>query len=265
MNLSDRISLWEQEAPYTGFSPSQPQPGLDPFPVDGAPGAIVVLPGGAYAYKAEHEGVPVARMLNAAGIAAFVLDYRVHPCHREAPLSDARRALRLVRSLGYEKVGILGFSAGGNLCCCAATLFEEGNPESPDPVERFSSRPDAFVSCYSVVSLGEYTHQVSRENLLGAEKDDPALIDRYSAHLQVTDRTPPAFLWHTCEDGSVPVQNSLLLAKALADHGVLFELHVYPRGHHGLGLAQENPPVSAWSADCCRFLTGLGFSGGWLR
>ncbi len=257
--MSEKIMLWPGEAPYTAFSPEQSQPSLAPFPAENARGAVVVCPGGGYSGKAPHEGAPIARMLNAQGIAAYVLDYRVYPCHREAPLSDAKRAIRLVRSLGYEKVAILGFSAGGNLCCSAATLYDAGNPESEDPIERLSSRPDAFIPCYAVASMGKYGHEGTRKNLLGEEWQNEALLRRFSAEENVTADTPPAFLWHTANDGVVPVQNSLNLAAALADHGVSFELHVYPDGQHGLGLAAEKPPVSDWTNGCCRWLLEMGF------
>lgn len=255
----NRIMLWQQAAPYSEYSPHQPQPSLEAFPAEGARGAIVVCPGGGYTHKAAHEGAPIARLLQGAGIAAYVLDYRVAPCHREAPLSDAKRAIRLLKHMGYKKVGILGFSAGGHLCCSAATLYDSGNPESNDPVERFSSRPDCFIPCYAVVSFGKYTHMGSRESLLGEEKDNPELIRRFSAELNVTRDTPPAFLWHTAQDGLVPAQNSLQLAMALRDNDVLFELHVYPLGHHGIGLGSENEVASQWGGQMCRFLQNLGF------
>ncbi len=255
----ERIMLWPGRAPYSAQSPDQPQPSLRAFSAPGARGAVVVCPGGAYIFKADHEGAPVARMLANQGIAAYLLDYRVAPCHRLAPWSDAGRAIRLVRSLGYEKVGILGFSAGGNLCCTAAVHWDLGDPAAEDPVERFSSRPDVFIPCYPVASFGEYTHLGSRQNLLGAEWENEEIARWYSAEEHVTKDTPPAFLWHTAEDEAVPVQNSLNLAKALADHGVLFEMHVYARGHHGLGLAGENVPVAAWGGDCCRYLLEMGF------
>ena len=105
----ETIKLWPGDAPYTQDSPEQRQPSLLPYPVDGAKGAVVICPGGGYCMKADHEGRDIAKMLNEAGVAAYVLDYRVKPCHYEAPLSDAKRAIRLVRSMGYEKVAILGF------------------------------------------------------------------------------------------------------------------------------------------------------------
>ena len=251
MDGQKTVCLWQNEAPYTKESPGQPQPSLAPFPVPGARGAVVVCPGGGYEMKADHEGAPIARMLNSQGIAAYVLDYRVKPCHRLAPWADAARAIRLVRSLG--------FSAGGNLCCCAATHFDLGDKNSPDPVERFSSRPDVFVPCYPVASFGKYTHLGSRQCLLGGEWEDEEIARWYSAEENVTDDTPPAFIWHTAEDGAVPPQNSLNLAKALSDHGILYELHIYPRGHHGIGLGAETGPAAGWGNALCRYLLEMGF------
>lgn len=253
------IPLWEGEAPFTDQCGSQAQPSVKAFPVEGARGAVVVCPGGGYAMKASHEGDPIARMLGAAGIAAYVLDYRVMPCPFEAPLADASRAIRLVRSMGYEKVGILGFSAGGHLTCSAATLYTPGDPSSDDPVERLSSRPDAFIPCYAVVSFASFRHQGSLQNLLGERAEDLQLIRRYSAELHVDGDTPPAFIWHTANDPVVPVENSLDLAGALAHASVPFELHVYPDGPHGLGLAGGKPPVDGWGAACQKFLLDLGF------
>lgn len=251
--------LWPGEAPYAFFSPGQAKPSLTAFPASGSRGAIVVCPGGGYVMKAEHEGAPVARMLQFAGISAYVLDYRVAPCHRLAPWTDAARAIRLTRSMGYEKVGILGFSAGGNLCCCAATHWDLGDEASADPVERLSSRPDVFVPCYPVASFGPYTHLGSRQSLLGDEWENEEIARWYSAEENVTKDTPPAFLWHTAEDDCVPVQNSLNLAKALADHGVSFEMHIYPRGHHGIGLGAEFGPAAGWGGALCRYLTEMGY------
>ena len=257
--MEDKIMLRPGEAPYTKECGNQEQPSLTAFPTSGARGAVVVCPGGAYCCKAPHEGAPIARMLNSQGVAAYVLDYRVKPCPHEAPLGDALRAIRVVRSLGYEKVAILGFSAGGNLCCSAATLYDGGDPQAADPIDRLSARPDAFIPCYAVASMGRYTHLGSRQNLLGADWENDALARRFSAEENVTEDTPPAFIWHTAEDQAVPVQNSLNLAAALADKHVSFELHVYPKGWHGLGLAPENALAASWGLSCCRWLLEMGF------
>ncbi len=261
LRQKDIIYLWEgSRAPYSDESPEQAQPSLTAYPVSESHGAVIVCPGGGYVKKAPHEGAPVAEKINEAGISAFVLDYRVAPCNYNAPLADAQRAIRLLRYIGYEKVGILGFSAGGHLACSAATLYDAGDDASTDPVERLSSRPDALVSCYSVVSFTSFRHQGSLENLLGAEhKNDLSLLRRFSAELHVTEDTPPCFLWHTAEDGGVPVENSLNLAAALAHAGVPFEMHIYPHGRHGLGLAPDHEDVRTWSEHMNTWLKGLGF------
>ena len=256
-----KIWLWpDAAAPYTEFSPEQEQPSVVEYAVPGSRGAVVVCPGGGYAMKADHEGAPIAEMLNKAGISAYVLDYRVAPCHREAPLSDASRAIRVVRSMGYEKVAILGFSAGGHLTCSAATLYTAGDPDAEDPVERLSSRPDAFVPCYAVVSFGTFTHGGSRQNLLGEEYMNVELVRRFSAELNVTIDTPPAFIWHTMDDNAVPVENSINLASALAHAHVPFEMHIYPHGPHGMGLAENAEDVRTWTDHVQGWLTRLGFA-----
>ena len=250
------IKLWPGDAPYTAQSPDQPQPTLAAFPVEGARTAVVVCPGGAYIEKADYEGNPIAEMLNAGGIAGYVLDYRVHPCHHLAPLTDALRAIRVVRAMGYANVGILGFSAGGNLCCNAATHWDAGDPDAEDPMERLSSRPDFFVPCYPVVSFTKYPHYGSYMNLVG-DGDRHDLERFFSAELNVTADTPPAFIWHTANDELVPVENSLLLAGALSRWGVPFEMHIYPDGPHGMGLAEDRPVPAQWMRDCIAFIHNM--------
>ena len=252
------INLWpEGEAPY--FQEGNCAPSIEAYPVEGAKGAVVICPGGAYRIKASHEGRQIARMLNDAGIAAYVLDYRVKPCHYEAPLSDVKRAIRTVRAMGYEKVGVMGFSAGGHLTCSAATLYDAGDASAADPIERISSRPDAFIPCYPVASFVSFRHQGSLELLLGEHKTDYSLLKRFSAELNITGDTPPAFIWHTVTDAAVPVENSVNLASALAHAGIKFELHIFPEGPHGLGLAGGNPVIGKWSEMCQRWLIGQGF------
>lgn len=251
--MRDVIDLWPERAPYSEQSPGQAQPSLTAYPADGAPAAVVVCPGGGYAMKADHEGGPVAEMLNRGGIAAYVLDYRVHPCHYLAPLADAARAIRTVRAMGYRHVGILGFSAGGNLCCNAAVHWDAGRPDADDPVERLSGRPDFFVACYPVVSFTCYPHYDSFLKLVG-EPDRHELERYFSAELNVDRNTPPAFIWHTADDETVPVQNSLMLAEALSRCGVPYELHIYPSGPHGLGLAEDYPEVRVWADQCVAFI-----------
>ena len=253
------IFLWPGIAPDTELCGDQAQPSLEPFVVEGSKGAVIVCPGGAYVNKAAHEGVPIAEMLNEAGISAFVLDYRVKPFRIETAVGDAHRAIRMVRSMGYEKVGILGFSAGGHLAGSAATLYDSGNPDAEDPIERLSSRPDAFVSCYGATSFRLFQKSWTPQ-VLGKERmSNQADINRYTAELNITKDTPPAFIWHTADDPVVPVEVALVLAEALSAKGVLFELHVYPHGAHGLGLAKDDPVVGRWTGQVQRWLRGLGF------
>lgn len=244
--------LWERDIPFQ--CPGDTFiPAMTGYHVQDCKKAVLVCPGGGYRYKAEHEGAPVARVLNAAGISAFVLDYRVAPCHCKAPMNDALRAIRLLRSAGYEKVAVLGFSAGGHVACCAAVHYRDAYLDGNDPVDRFDSRPDGLISCYSVISMTEYAHPGSVQQLLGEACGDRKLEEYFSAQLHVTGDTPPAFIWYTSADGSVPVENSLMLAEAYAENGVPFELHVFPGGHHGMGLAADDPVISAWAGLCVKF------------
>ncbi|MBI5834419.1 MAG: alpha/beta hydrolase, partial [Armatimonadetes bacterium] len=182
-------------------------------------------------------------------------------------LLDAQRALRWTRCHGPEfgvqpdKVGILGFSAGGHLASTTATHFDAGRADAEDPVERVSCRPDAVILCYAVVTFVERLHQGSMLNLLGTEEPLPELRAKLSAELCVNADTMPHFLWHTAEDGAVPLANSLRLADALSTHGVPVELHVFPYGQHGLGLAPDWPDVSQWTTLCAGWLGRLGFAG----
>lgn len=253
------IFLWPGIAPDTELCGDQAQPSLEPFEIEGSRGAVIVCPGGAYINKAAHEGAPIAQMINEAGISAFVLDYRVKPFRIETAVGDAKRAIRLVRSMGYEKVAILGFSAGGHLAGSAATLYDAGDPSSEDPVERISSRPDAFVSCYGATSFRLFQKSWTIE-VLGKERmSNQADINRYTAELNVTPDTPPAFIWHTADDPVVPVEVALVLAEALSAKGVLCEMHVYPHGRHGLGLAKDDPTVGQWTEQVKIWLADMGF------
>ena len=261
MNEMNRIPLWEKGcAPYVKECAGQEEPSLEPYIAEGSRGAVIVCPGGGYRIKAEHEGAPVAEMIRKNGVSAFVLDYRVAPCPHDAPLGDALRAVRVVRAMGYEKVAILGFSAGGHLACSASTLYTPGNPDADDPLERLSSRPDGLISCYSVVSFMNHPHVGSRMKLLGERFADLDLARRYSAELHVTKDTPPAFIWHTMQDEKVPVENSLNLAAAYSRAGVSCELHVFPEGIHGLGLAQEIPGTAQWATLLGAWLDKQGYT-----
>lgn len=252
------IQLWPQGAPMFDASIDQKQPSMTWFPVENSKGAVIVCPGGGYAIKASHEGAPIARMLNQAGISAFVLDYRVSPYVMPAPVLDVNRAVKVARSLGYEKVGVLGFSAGGHLTAMAGTMYDKGKPDDPDPVEHYSARPDAFIPCYAVISMAEFTHYGSRMNIMGKDVDNWPALRNMSGELRVTPDTPPCFMWHTASDGSVPVENSLNMAAACVKNGVPVELHIFPEGPHGMGLA-GGTHAGQWGELCQKWLLDLGF------
>ncbi|MBI4909806.1 MAG: alpha/beta hydrolase [Acidobacteria bacterium] len=218
--------------------------------------AVVVCPGGGYRNLAtDHEGKQIAEWLNARGVSAFLLKYRLGPrYHHPSMMNDVHRAVRMVRSQAPElgvkpdRIGVWGFSAGGHLASTAATHFEEGRADAADPTDRVSTRPDFAILSYPVISFTtEYVHKGSRDNLLGPNPD-AKLVESLSNELQVTARTPPTFLFHTTEDKGVPPQNSILFYLALRKVGVSAEMHIYEKGPHGVGLAQKDPVLSTWPA-----------------
>ncbi|SEC55587.1 Acetyl esterase/lipase [Paenibacillus sp. GP183] len=260
------VSLWTHEEMNTIGQANQGCPSMTLYPVSsGKPAPVVVVcPGGGYRERASHEGEPIARWLNGIGIAAVVLDYRVAPYKHPVPLGDAQRAIRKVRlhaeEWGFDanRVGILGFSAGGHLASSVGTHYDKGKEDSDDPIDRHSCRPDLMVLCYPVITLGSFTHSGSLLNLLG-ENPAPALLYMLSNETQITKDTPPTFLWHTADDPVVPVENSLMFASQLSLNKIPFELHVFESGAHGLGLAEGSPEVRAWSEVCGRWLKKQGF------
>ncbi|WP_245948061.1 alpha/beta hydrolase [Paenibacillus sambharensis] len=263
----EEIVLWPEGAPLAEGTGLEHEPALTVYPAQGKPSgaAVIVCPGGGYVYRAEHEGGPIAERLSEMGIAAFVLRYRVAPYRYPCAKLDVQRAIRTVRhrasALGVDpaRVGVLGFSAGGHVASTAGVHYDAGQSDAKDAVERLSSRPDLTMLCYPVITMQDnYTHQGSRESLLGTDPD-PELIELLSNERHVTPDTPPAFLWHTSDDGAVPVDNSLAFATALRRNGVLFDLHVYASGRHGMGLAEDSRHVSGWSAALESWLRTNGF------
>jgi acetyl esterase/lipase len=247
--------LYPKGAPGAVGSEEVDKPSLTTYLPGKANGtAVVVCPGGGYRNLAmDHEGKQIAEWLNKLGVTAFVLKYRLGPrYHHPAMLQDAQRALRMVRSqakqLGLmpDRIGIWGFSAGGHLASTASTHFDEGNANAEDPIERAGSRPDFAVLAYHVISFTTpYTHKGSKQNLLG-DAPDSKLVDHLSNELQVTNRTPPTFLFHTNEDTGVPAENSVLYYLALRKAGVPAEMHIYEPGRHGVGLAPTHAVLSSW-------------------
>ncbi|MBD0380025.1 alpha/beta hydrolase [Paenibacillus sedimenti] len=261
------IELWPGASTDSIGDENRGCPSLTLYPAagEGLSSAVIVCPGGGYRRRADHEGEPIAKWLNGLGISAFVLNYRVSPHQHPTPLQDAQRAIRTVRHHSQEwnidpnRVGILGFSAGGHLASTAGTLYEAGDMRSPDPIERQSSRPDLMVLCYPVITFGEFAHEGSKLLLLGETPDD-TLVSLLSTEKQVTADTPPTFLWHTADDAAVPVENSLLFAGALSRHKVPFELHVFESGRHGLGLAEDHPEAKIWPDLCAVWIKKQNFA-----
>ncbi|HSI08449.1 MAG: alpha/beta hydrolase [Rariglobus sp.] len=263
------LPLWTSAAPGALGEKPQDIPTLTaylPAPEKRNGATMLILPGGGYGGLAGHEGKGYADWFVAQGITCYVLQYRLgtHGYHHPIMLNDAARALRTVRAwarrdgLDPARVGIIGSSAGGHLASTLLTHFDAGQADAADLVERESSRPDLGILCYPVITLGEFTHQGSKHNLLGA--NPPADLVRFlSNELQVTKETPPCFIWHTVEDQAVPVENALLFASALRKAGVPFDLHIYEKGHHGLGLPMHNKIAPPWDADCLFWLKQRGF------
>lgn len=264
------IRLWAGAAPEAHGDAENDIPWMTPYlpAKDKATGtAIVVCPGGGYAHIAmEHEGKAVAEWLNGIGVAAFVLKYRHHGTGygHPAPLLDVQRALRVVRSRAEEfgikpdRIGVMGFSAGGHLACSSGTHFVPGVSSAEDPVDRVSSRPDFMVLVYPVITFTEsFMHRGSRNNLIG-EKPDEGLIVDLSNERQVTDKTPPTFLVHTDEDRGVPSENSISFYLALRKAKVPAEMHIFEKGPHGFGVGKPELAASKWPDLCETWMRARG-------
>jgi acetyl esterase/lipase len=228
---------------------------------------VVVAPGGSYTHLAmEKEGYAFARWLNERGVAAFVLTYRLGPkYHHPVELGDAQRAIRMVRAhaaewgVATDHVGMWGSSAGGHLAATAGTKFDGGKADASDPIEQQGSRPDFLILSYPVITLEEPdVHRLSLKNLLG-DTPDPKLVDLLSAETQVTKETPPAFLFTTTDDKTVPVMNSVMFYSALVKAGVPAEMHIFQHGAHGAGLAATNPDLSDWPNLLAKWMRARGY------
>lgn len=256
-----KIRLWEKEIPYYNEAWGD-EPFLTPFIAEGAKTCVIIAPGGGYEGRCQdREGEHVAEMYNQNGISAFVLNYRVSPYSNPAMLEDVLRAVRVARreakNFGYDedKIAMLGFSAGGHLASMALTHFDYGRTAG-DETDKISSRPDAGILCYPVITLGPLTHIGSRQHLLGEHWQEEAEADRFSSEKNVRDDTPPCFLFHTAADTCVPVQNTLMMANALIEKKIPVELHIFPFGGHGMGLGQgpDTLHAAAWAPLSVRYL-----------
>lgn len=256
----------DSNARFQGYL-TENHPEIDP---DRLHPAILLLPGGGYNHLSIRERIPVAQIFSAAGIQVFTLEYSVAPAEYPQALCEALTALGYIRAHAGEyhikpdNIAVGGFSAGGHLALCTAALWNDpeiqkklGNPGA-------AVQPNRLVLSYPVVSSGPHGHQQSFDCLLGSRKDDRALRDRLSMEKRVEEDFPPVFLWHTFADPTVPVQNSILLAMALADHRIPLEMHIYPDGDHGLSVGTymgnshmeygKNYMCSAWVQAAVNFL-----------
>lgn len=263
----ETLRLWQGDAPQATGTEPKDIPTVDLYRVDqpSPSPAIVVCPGGGYGHLAMgHEGKQIAEWLNENGITAIVLNYRHrgkgygHP----VPMLDAQRAIRMARNAAADwnispnRIGVMGFSAGGHLASTMATHFDSGDPAAADPVDKVSCRPDFAILCYGVLTMGtEITHKGSEKNLLG---DSPAaeLVESMSNDRQVTSETPPTFLFHTDQDRAVLPENSVAFYLALRKHQVPAEMHIFQKGVHGVGLASSIPGTNKWPQLCLDWLKG---------
>jgi len=260
------IPLWETGIP--NFQATEEQIVYLPTPRNATGQAVLICPGGGYRGLAyDWEGTDIARWLNAKGIAGIVLKYRLPTTEgslqHASPLLDAKRAMRIVRSnakkwnIHPHQIGVMGFSAGGHLAATLGTHFDYGQ-KNGDTTDAYSSRPDFMILVYPVISMStDYIHQGSKEALLGEDPSDE-LVRNFSNELQVSSTTPPTFLIHSGDDKAVPVENSLAFYKACLQKKVPAEMHIYPMGGHGFGLAIGKSYLQTWSDRLADWLKEIG-------
>lgn len=256
--------LWGKIIPYwdeTKISQGQPSseiPTITAYEAS-SKGAVIIFAGGGYGFRADHEGIGYAKWLQSIGVTSFVVDYRVAPYKHPAQISDAMRAVKYVRynakkyGIDTDKIAVMGSSAGGHLAASVSVHYDKDMYEPTDKIDKESCKPNATILCYPVIDMFEYRHDGSRQNLIG-ERALHADKELMSLYLHVTADTPQAFIWHTSTDQAVPVENSLLYAKALSKVQVPFELHIYPLAPHGQGLAKDIPHVAQWTSSLERWL-----------
>ncbi len=262
--------LWPGGAPGAKGEREGDKPSLTiylPSKENATGAAVVICPGGGYGHLSmDREGHQIAQRLNSIGVAGFILKYRHqgvgygHP----APLQDAQRAIRIVRSRSKEwgidpsRIGIMGFSAGGHLASSAGTHSQNNYYEPSDAIDESSCRPDFMILLYPVITLADsYTHRGSRENLLG-DNPEAKLVENLSNETQVTLKTPPTFLVHSDQDKSVPAENSIYFYLALRKAGVSAEMHIYQHGSHGTAIEEKFGVISSWPDRCDDWMRGRG-------
>ena len=270
-NLPAPVPLWANGAPGALGSSEEDTPTIAAFIPASNPThtAVVIAPGGGYVHLSMiKEGADVAAWLNAHGVAAFVLRYRLGPkYHNPIELGDAKRAIRTVRAeaakygIAPDHIGMWGFSAGGHLTASAGTMFDAGDASSADAIEQQSSRPDFLILSYPVITMEDpYAHKGSRQYLLG---DTPAQadMDAMSAEMRVTAQTPPTFLFSTTDDKTVPVVNSVMFYVALVKAGVPAEMHIFQSWCSRVGIGADESTTAAVDGDADQVDAGAGVCG----
>ena len=220
--------------------------------------AFLICPGGSYEVLSyDWEGVQIAKWLNSKGIAGIIVKYRLPNSKSNivghlSPLLDVKRAMRLARHHAEEwnfkkdKIGVIGFSAGGHLAATLATCFDEGDKAASDPIEKESCRPDFAGLIYPVITMAPpHVHENSRNNLIRSDAADE-IVTQYSNELNVGENTPPCFIIHAADDDIVKVENSILMYQALKNKNVPIEMHLYPFGGHGFSLAIGKEYLQTW-------------------
>lgn len=247
-----KITLWENEIPFYTEGADTPNC-MTVYQVSThypAP-CVVIYPGGGYGGRAAHEGAPIAEFFNSRGMHAVVVEYRVSPNRHPAPLVDAQRAIKIVRAnaekwhIDPDKVVTLGFSAGGHLAASTVTL-PEVKTEVCDDISKYSCMPSGAILCYPVIDItAPIGHVGSGKNLLGDAYEEKKA--EFCLQRRVHENTPKIFMWHTSDDSSVSVMNSLAFGERLRELNIPFEMHIFPHGHHGLGLAKKTTDVCKWA------------------
>ncbi len=263
----ETIKMWEK---IPGMC--QEEPVLEYYKAENkkSEGTVIICPGGGYVGRAEYEGKGYAEFFNSIGIDAFVVQYRVSPHHFPLPLLDARRAVRWVRyhaeeyGINPEKIAIMGSSAGGHLAALTSTYRKEIEFENIDEIDNVSCMPNFQILCYPVIQMCDLSvcHIGSVVYLMGTEpgNDNIYRVKEVDPIVIADENTPPAFIWHTSNDPAVNVCNSLRYGEKLRALGIQFEMHIFPDGYHGLGLATDtNPHVSQWSELLKNWLGQVGY------
>ena len=254
------IELWDK---VPGYEEGHHHPTLEYYPAENKKGrgTVIIFPGGGYARRAPHEGEGYALYLNSLGLDCFVLEYRVAPSRFPYPLLDARRAVRYVRKNAEEfgidgdKIAVMGSSAGGHLAALISTYRKPIDGEGVDSLDGVDCMPNAQILCYPVTDMD--SHNGSYRNLLGENASQ--ICEEYNPIALVSSDTPQAFIWHTETDKTVKVESTYKYAAALRAVDIRTEMHIYPTGWHGMGLAEQVPSAARWSSALTFWLTFIGF------